>query len=63
MLEHVHIKIDAGLKRRAEEAADKLELRNLSAFIRMALAEKVNAVLGEDLTRALPIHVATKDKH
>ena len=55
--------IDAGLKRRAEEAADKLELRNLSAFIRMAVAEKVNAILGEDLSRSLPVYVPTKDQH
>jgi hypothetical protein len=34
MLEHIHIKIEVGLKRRAEKASEQLELRNLSAFIR-----------------------------
>lgn len=61
MLEPLHIKLEAGLKRRAEQAADILELRNLSAFVRMAIAEKVNQVLGP--APALPIHVAIKDKH
>jgi hypothetical protein len=27
MLEHIHIKIEAGLKRRAEKASEQLELR------------------------------------
>lgn len=61
MLDTLHIKIESGLKHRAEKAADILELRNLSAFVRMAIAEKVNAILGKDLP--LPLHVATKDKH
>jgi hypothetical protein len=41
MLEHVHLNIEPGLKRRAEQASQVLELRNLAAFIRMAIAEKV----------------------
>jgi hypothetical protein len=61
MLEHIHIKIEAGLKRRAEKASEQLELRNLSAFIRMAIAEKVNAILGP--APDLPVHVASRDKH
>lgn len=44
--ENLHIHIDAGLKRRAEKAANELELRNLSAFVRMAIARLANEVLG-----------------
>jgi hypothetical protein len=61
MLEHLHMKLEAGLKRRAEQAADSLEVRNLSAFVRMAIAEKVNATLRP--APALPVHVAIKDQH
>lgn len=61
MLEALHIKIEAGLKRRAEKASETLELRNVSAFVRMAIAEKVNAVLGKQ--EPLPVYVARKDQH
>jgi len=61
MFDILHIKLEAGLKRRAEEASKALELRNLSAFVRMCIAEKVNAVLGKETP--LPVYVASKDKH
>ena len=41
--------------------ANTLELRNLSAFVRMCIAEKVNPVLGKETP--LPVYVASKDKH
>jgi hypothetical protein len=45
-LEILHMKIEPGLKRRIEQAVEVLQLRNLSAFVRMAIAGKANAVLG-----------------
>lgn len=59
--EYLHVQLEAGLKARAQQAADALELRNLSAFVRMAIAEKVNEVLGKASNPLF--NIPTKDKH